>query len=138
MPSIMVDTFEPQVIPTLLSELNLSVVRYHLQNLGVNDYLWFPKDGSRSTIERKKAPEYVSEIGGQLDQQIEKGLKNAEHVGIIREGLIFPDKSGYCWCLTFEEGFGPPTGQKNWWRSISSQMKKVKFHKTGTSWRRQG
>lgn len=85
-PVILMDVFEPKAIETPLKK-HCEVVRHNLVDLHKGDYYWENKFGE-FIVERKQPGEALSEIGGQLDEQLRKyRTSSTRHVTVIIEGV---------------------------------------------------
>lgn len=99
-PLVTMDTFEPMEIERELRR-TLQVVRWPLKQAGLNDYLAVGHQNQRTTFERKKAYEFVSEIGQQLERQLADGMRNADSVALVLEGFLMPADDGSTICVHF-------------------------------------
>ncbi len=92
---IICDVHEPEVILAGLMK-TLDVFMEANEPKGLADYIW--NNGSLIMRERKKALEFLGEIGNILDVQIVKYHTNHPdaEIGIIQEGFITPGVNGMC------------------------------------------
>ena len=77
MQTIIVDTFETDIVRTYLS-WTLQVHKMNLVPRGLADFFW--DTGLRYTLEHKTAAQAVSESGQRLDKQLAKHIQNARKI----------------------------------------------------------
>jgi len=101
-PVIYVDIFEPQedkakgIIGAKkgLEKWSVDVEIKNMVPTGFADYTWFGNE--ITTFEHKKADQMLAELGGRLDEQLNKHAGHAERVGLITDGIITPNPQGGC------------------------------------------
>jgi hypothetical protein len=94
MPTIVVDIFEKPEVPLLLEKYGCTVVTQNMVPLGFADFMWLDAIGKRHTLEHKTVDQLVSEMGGRLDGQLRKHMENADHVGLVIDGVVTPKTDG--------------------------------------------
>ena len=100
----LIDVFEPMEIDEFLSS-HIPIERFPLNSHGLLDFCW--ATDHKITIERKSASDLIgSMIDGSLEERLKLGLKNADEIALLSEGIMTPDKKGVVvWCETKDKRF---------------------------------
>lgn len=127
-----IDAFEPVEVEKLLKQSIPLCDRTNLNRMNLADYYWLCADGHAAQIERKQWAELLGEFDV-IEEQLRKYIDNTQEMGLITEGLLFPNKLG---CETWKiEPNGYVSRKQVWKRPYSEIMAWLwQLDKQGITW----